>query len=73
MEEESKLEDKSYIYNKTKNDSNSYINDYLKTKTPISESKGELLEEFITPDVNSESVHLTGMLSTDILLYSSRY
>ena len=39
---------------KMANKVNLSTNDYYKTKTPVNESKGELLDEFITPDVNSE-------------------
>lgn len=30
--------------------------DYFKTKTPVNESRGELLEEFITPEINTEEL-----------------
>jgi hypothetical protein len=55
---ESKLEDKSIIYQKRKQESSraSSASDYFKTKTPINESRGELLEEFITPEINAEDM-----------------
>ena len=44
----------SYKRQKISNDVNSSTNEYYRTKTPVNESKGELIDEFITPDVNSE-------------------
>lgn len=32
------------------------MSDYFKTKTPVNESRGEILEEFITPEVNTENL-----------------
>lgn len=52
---ESKVEDRSIVHNKRKQDT-SCASDYFKTKTPVNESRGEILEEFITPEVNTENV-----------------
>lgn len=52
---ESKLEDRGLNYRKRKQDT-SHASDYFKTKTPVNESRGELLEEFITPEINAEDI-----------------
>jgi hypothetical protein len=55
---ESKLEDRSLIYQKRKQDTSraSSASDYFKTKTPVNESRDELLGEFITPEINAKEM-----------------
>lgn len=49
-----KTEDVSEVYKRRNKKEGISASDYFTTKTPVDESKGELIDEFITPDVNSE-------------------
>lgn len=65
------LEEKSEVFVKRRRqDVNASVSEYFRTKTPVNESKGELLEEFITPEINSESMLRNDHGNPNLLHYS---